>query len=262
MPKSPLEELRELVQAEADQMTSVATGGPPIDTVKAVYRKRRARIANLCKQLRFDDPNPHGDLWDWYGRWSSGDLPTYQSRREYVRGLLKPLLDAIDGMGTQLGSDLSGADLAGWELVESQIGRLRTRLAACDGPEDSQAVGLLCRDILVSLADAAYDPANHGPAGNSAVDRLNVVIDAAGAGSTNAGLRKLLKATVDFTNKVQHQRTATPRKAGICAEATVAAVHLVRRLTRDDPSPLEGEPATDLSWPPTPPPPQDDDVPF
>lgn len=262
MPKLALKELRELVQAEADQMIAVATGGPSIDTVKAVYRKRRARIGQLCQQLGFEDPNPHGELWDWYGRWSSGDLPSYQSRREYVRGLLKPLLDTIDGTGTQLGSDLPGADLTSWELVDAQISRLRTRLATCDGPEDSQAIGLLCRDIFVSLADAAHEPAAHGPADSSAVDRLNAVVEVAGGGSTNAGLRKLLKATVDFANKVQHQRTATSKKAGICAEATVAAVHLVRRLTQDESGPLDGETNADLSWPPAPPPPPDDEVPF
>lgn len=265
MPNSLLAELREMVRAEADQMTDVATGGPRIDDVKDVYRQRRERIAKLCSQLGLPDQNPHDELWDWYHHWSTGSgLGTYNSRRVYVRGLVKPLLDAIDTLESQpLGTGLPDVELTGWDAVRSQVDLLKQRVASCDGTDDSQAVALLCRELFITLAESAYRPELHGPTSNSAVDKLNLVIEAEADGSSNRALRKLLKATVDYANKVQHQRTATPKKAGICAEATIAGVHLIRRLTED-----EGEPSRDvtddLNWPPapTPPPPSDDDVPF
>jgi hypothetical protein len=30
---------------------------------------------------------PYRDLWEWYGRWSSGEMPSWQSRRNLVNGL-------------------------------------------------------------------------------------------------------------------------------------------------------------------------------
>lgn len=89
---------------------------------------------------------------------------------------------------------------------------------------------MLCRDILISLGQAAHDPAEHGEVGESAVDRLNAVVDAYSPGESNQKLRKLLKATFDYANVVQHQRPGAMHEAGICAEATVAATQIIRRL--------------------------------
>jgi len=121
--------------------------------------------------------------------------------------------------------------VTGWAAVDGQVAQLRRRLAVGRSPEDSQAVGLLCRDIMVTLADACHDPAKHGDVGASAVDRLNAVVDCLAPGEENQRLRKLLKATIDYANVVQHRRQGTLVEAGIVAEAAVAAVNLVRRLT-------------------------------
>lgn len=229
--KDPLELLLELVDAEMNLMTAVATGGPEIKTVRADYLKRRRAIKGLCKRLGFEDPNPYDDLWDWYGYWSR-ELETWQSRRTYVRELFRPLLDAINEYGDEkLGSELPGADLEGWDQVESQIRLLRVRLSTCDTSEDAQAIGLLCRDIMISLAQAAYDPEIHGEIeGESAVDQLHAVVDHHAPGKSNRVLRKMSKATIDFANVVQHRRDGNVAEAGIVAEATVACVSLVRRL--------------------------------
>jgi hypothetical protein len=212
-------------------MTSVATGGPQIDTVQADYFRHRRAIKALCKKYGFEDPNPYDDLWEWYGYWSR-ELGTYQSRRAYIRGLFKPLLEAINGYGEdQVGSDLSGADLEGWDQVESQVRLLGVRLSNCNASEDAQAIGLLCRDIMISLAQATYDPEFHDQVeGESAVNQLKAVIDYCAPGKSSRVLRKLTKATLDYANTVQHRRDGNVAEAGIVAEATVASVRLVRRL--------------------------------
>lgn len=225
-----LEELRSLIEAEMDQMTSVATGGPSIKYVDGEYRERRKRIRSLLGDLGLEDPNPHVDLWAWYGKWSR-DLKTYQARRDHIREMFNPLLKSIEDLQTQpLGSGLPEAETTGWDAVDGQVAQLRIRLAKSETSEDFQAIGLLCRDILISLGEAAHDPAEHGEVGESGVDRLNAVVDAYSPGESNQKLRKLLKATFDYANVVQHQRTGAMHEAGICAEATVAATQIIRRL--------------------------------
>ena len=228
----PLTQLRSDVEREMDVMTAVATGGPRIQDADAEYRKRRSRIRRLTDQFGLEDPNPHPDLWAWYGKWSR-DLGTYAERRSYVRRLFAPLLQRIDDLQSDsLGSGLAETEVTGWDAVDGQVAQLRIRLASCATSEDAQAVGLLCRDIMISLANAAYDEDEHGAVGVGAVERLNAVVGYLAAGTANERLRRLLKSTIDYANTVQHRRECSPAEAGIVAEATVAAVNLVWRLSQ------------------------------
>lgn len=227
---SLLDQLRAEVEAEMDLMTAVATGGPNIDGVNRSYRERRQRIRRLLKQLGLTDPNPYDDLWMWYGKWSR-DLGNYQLRREYIRELFAPLLEEVERLEDEsLGSDLEGFELDELPSVANQVAQLHVRAATCDTAEDAQAVGLLCRDILISLADEMHDEVIHGEVGQSAVDRLNAVVGTYAEGSSNQKLRKLIKATIDFANVVQHRRDGSPEEAMIVAEATMAVVRLLSRL--------------------------------
>lgn len=114
--------------------------------------------------------------------------------------------------------------MTGWPAVDAQVAQLRIRLASAATPEDHQAVGLLCRDLMISLAQAAYDGGILGDVGSSAVDQLYAVVDHHAGGHENEKLRRLLKTTIDFANVVQHRRGVSRREAGLVAEATVAAV--------------------------------------
>jgi hypothetical protein len=230
-PRSLVERLRLLVDQEVNLMTAVATGGPRIQFVNDEYIEQRAQIRELLEKLGLEDPNPYPDLWVWYGKWSR-DLPGYQSRRAHLRMLYAPLYAAMqDLLRERVGSELPGSEVTGWAAVDGQVAQLRRRLAAGRTSEDGQAIGLLCRDIMVTLADACHNPAVHGDVGASAVERLNAVADYLAPGEENQRLRKLLKATLDYANVVQHHRQGTLVEAGLVAEATVAAVNLMRRLT-------------------------------
>lgn len=77
------EELIAEIEKQRSLMSAVATGGPKIDTVNSEYIERRNRIAAELRRRSLADPNPHGDLWAWYGRWSAGDLRGWASRRAY-----------------------------------------------------------------------------------------------------------------------------------------------------------------------------------
>jgi hypothetical protein len=83
---------------------------------------------------------------------------------------------------------------------------------------------------MISLAEAVHDPATCGDVGASAVDQLNSVVDYHAKGPSNASLRKLVKAAIDYANVIQHRRGGDVAAAGLVAEATIGVVHLTRRL--------------------------------
>ena len=57
-------------------LISVATGGPRINDVEQRYHQTFAAVAAELARRRLENPITFGSLWDWYGRWSSGDLPS------------------------------------------------------------------------------------------------------------------------------------------------------------------------------------------
>jgi hypothetical protein len=234
IPGVEAKELATVIEQQAALMVTVATGGPKIETKQREYTARRQQIREELRRLGLEDPNPYGDLWAWHGYWSQ-HLPTYASRRAYFRELYQPLLDALEHLAERVvGADLQPAE-TGWPRVDHQLSQLRERYATAQTSEDCQAVGLLCRDVLRSLADATFDT-SHGRAGENvlgpadAVARLGFVVDAHALGETNRETRKVIKATLDLANKVQHDQSATLQQAALVAEATVAAVNLMRIL--------------------------------
>jgi hypothetical protein len=138
-------------------MVAVATGGPRIQEVNPQYTSRRDRIAAELRRRGLEDPNPHGDLWAWYGRWSSGDMPSWASRRAHLSEMYQPLIDQI-----RSGPSATGAAIfeepTGWPRVDRGIYELRRRLEQAQTEEQFQAVGLLCRETLISVAQVVYDP--------------------------------------------------------------------------------------------------------
>ncbi|HTH49981.1 MAG TPA: hypothetical protein VMB21_20880, partial [Candidatus Limnocylindria bacterium] len=86
--------IREL-EAEKAMMISVSTGGPRIQETNPQYIERRQKIRAFLLSIGLADPNSYTDLWAWYGKWSSGELPTYRSRREYLVQLFQPTIHAL-----------------------------------------------------------------------------------------------------------------------------------------------------------------------
>lgn len=226
-------ELERLIEAQKDLMIAVATGGPRIQEKNNEYRQRRATIAEKLREAGFEDPNPFSDLWAWHGRWSSGDLPTYRSRRDYIRDLYTPLLEVLAGRG---GGPISSAPTSaptGWAKVDRVVDRIVQGLGTARREEDFQTLGLLCRECLISLGEAVYDPEKHQspdgvtPSKTDAARMLGSYFAAEYAGSANEALRKHAKAALDLAVALQHKRTATLRDAALCAEATRTVVNIV-----------------------------------
>ncbi|MBI5436518.1 MAG: hypothetical protein HY937_05385 [Nitrosomonadales bacterium] len=208
-------------------MISVSTGGAKIQDVNDAFLISFDAIDQQLRSRGIENPLPYSDLWDWYGRWSSGDMPTYQSRRTFVSGLFAQLVQRIkSGRKEEF-------EPTGWNRVDRTITEIRNRLAQATTEEHFQAVGLLCREVLISTAQAVFDHNQHPTTDGikasqtDAKRMLEAYIAAVLPGSTNDFLRKHAKAALDLAVHLQHRRTATFRDAAICVEATTSVVNLI-----------------------------------
>jgi hypothetical protein len=230
-----------ILQRMKDILIAVSTGGPRIESVNTEYRDLYAAADSALRDMKLAHTNPFPDLWDWYGRWSGGDLPSYRSRREFVGHLLNPMLEQV--RGHRVGNVIPPTLPTGWTKVDRQVGETRRRLAEAETEEQFQAVGLLCREVLVSLAQAVHDPAHHPsldgvPASETDAKRmLESYIAAELPGSSHEALRRHARAAYALAVELQHKRTASFRETALCVEATSSIVNVIAIISgRRDPA--------------------------
>lgn len=228
----PAADLLREIEAQRALMIAVSTGGPRIQTVEAEYQARRAKIREGLDERDIEDPNPFDDLWAWYGKWSGGDLPTYQSRRQFMSELHAPLLSQIRAEEAGRGG-VREVEPTGWVKVDRGLHEARQRLTGATTEEQFQAVGLICRETLISLGQTVFDPEHHPTldgvaASNTDAKRmLEAYIAETLSGGANEASRRHARAALDLANQLQHKRTATFRDAALCAEATTSVVNLI-----------------------------------
>lgn len=242
MPLINDQELITEIEAQIGVMIAVATGGPRIEAKNLEYMGRRDLIRDGLAARELSDPNPYADLWAWYGKWSSGDLPTYQSRRQYMRELFAPLLERLRRGPGQRGADVFEGP-TGWPKVDHGLDLIKSQLESALSEEQFQAVGLLCRETLISLAQVAYDPTRHlptdgtEPSETDAKRMLDAYLAIELGGGANETARRHAKASLALANELQHKRTAAFRDAALCAEATISVVNLIAIVSgRRDPA--------------------------
>jgi hypothetical protein len=225
-------ELERLVEAQIDLMIAVATGGPRIQSKNDEYKQHRGVLRDKLQSLGKRDPNPFADLWAWYARWSSGDLPSYQDRREYVRAIYRELLEDLAGAPAPSRSEPS-REPTGWEKVDRTVDKIINSLGRATDEEEYQAVGLLCRECLISLAQAVFDSKKHRPTDGTqpsetdAYRMLDAYFSSEFSGEENKALRQHAKASLNLANHLQHKRTARYKVAALCSEATRTVVNIV-----------------------------------
>lgn len=124
----------------------------------------------------------------------------------------------------------------GWEKVDRQLSSAKTKLDAADTEEDFQGVGLLCREVLISLGQEVYDPGLHlpqdgvQPSRTDADRMLAAFLDSELAGGANQAARAHGKAALNLAVALQHKRTADWRIAALCLEASASVTNLVAIL--------------------------------
>lgn len=227
-----LKELIQQIERQKELMIAVATGGPKIKDVNAQYKVRRFEVLTKLQDIGIDDPNPYPDLWSWYGKWRDGSLPSWQARRTYIGTLYQPLLDALERR-SKTTSVVQPQEPTGWARVDRNVDKINNALAFAENEEDFQTVGLLCREAIISLAQAVYDSTKHSsvdgisPSNTDAKRMLENYIAAELTGSSNETHRKFAKTTVQLAIDLQHKRTASFREAALCAEATRSIINTI-----------------------------------
>lgn len=218
----------------ANEMIAVAADKKvPIRDVNDYYRARHKRIAAQLTELGLEDPNPHTDLWHFYKKWSA-DLPSWKERRRYVRDLYEPLIQRLTDAKTP---PVAVREPTGWERVDRTLAKAHDRLRSAKHEEDFQTVGLLCREILISLGQAVFEPAVHStedgvmPSSTDGGRMIEAFLRTAASGGSNENVRKHARAALSLAAELQHKRTADFRGAALCLEATSSITSIVAILS-------------------------------
>lgn len=229
---SEVKSLLQDIDKQKTVMIDVATGGSRIQEVNEEYKEKRISIISKLQVMGLQDPNPFSDLWNWYNKWSDGSLPTYRSRRSYLADLYQQVIDNLT-LSLQQPEPQQIVEPTGWARVDRNIDKIVRVLANAHNEEDYQAAGLLCREAIISLAQAVYEPERHPsldgvtPSETDAKRMLENYIAAELAGSSNEALRKYVKDAYQLAVTLQHKRNATFREAALCVEATRSLVNSI-----------------------------------
>lgn len=118
------EELLQAVDWIKATMIAVATGGPRINEVQAAFAEKYDEVAKELTSRSVHNPIPYRDLWQWYRRWSSGDMPSWQSRRKFVNDLVEDLIANLQEASTSSLAAFS-PEPTGWKRVDRAVTEAR-----------------------------------------------------------------------------------------------------------------------------------------
>lgn len=215
-----------------DILISVATGGQRIQEISKEYQQSYLKVSAALKRLNIENPNSFVDLWQWHARWSSGEMPQYKDRRAFIGEMYGVLLKTLQESEQPELLNVS-VNLTGWERIDRSVKEIKIRLRQADCEEKYQAIGLLCRETIISLAQAIYNEEKHPPLDGvkpSKTDAKRMIesyISTVLNGGSNENLRKYTRASLDLANELAHKRTATLKEAALCSSATVSLVNLI-----------------------------------
>lgn len=230
-------ELLEALDRLQAMMISVATGGPRIDDENGRFGLQFREVHEELLSRGITARLPYENLWDWRGRWTKGDLPSWQSRREFINGIFEPIARQV---GTGAASDF---EPTGWTRIDRTIKTARQQLLAAASEENFQTVGLLCREALITLGQEVWDVIRHPsvdgvlPSGTDARRRLEAYIAVELATGANEEARRHARGALALAVALQHRRTANFRDAAMCLEGTTSVINLVAIIEgRRDPT--------------------------
>ncbi len=233
-----VEGLIELLDAQNQLLISVATDGPAIKTVDSKYKQRRKTLNDGLRSRRIKPPFPFDDLWAWHGQWSSGDLPSYASRRAYISSLANPVREQLEAMldGVQV-ADPGAHPSAAWVGLNTRIEGIVDELRTARTTDDYQDVGRRCREVLIDTARLLGNPSlvpagQVAPKAADAKAWLDLFLASRAAGRSHAELRKFIPAAWDLAQKVTHGGIERV-DAYAAAQATVLVVRTLQQLASD-----------------------------
>ncbi|MBQ2047240.1 MAG: hypothetical protein II260_08625 [Muribaculaceae bacterium] len=225
--------LLQSIETVRNIMISVATGGNNIQDENDRYQKLHGEIVINCKKLNLVYNNTFGNLWDWYRKWKT-DFPTWQGRRAYIHELFSPTLAYFEEIEPAQNIDTL-VELTEWERIERTILKIKKETSLAKDEEDFQGIGLLCRDVIISLAQAVYNPLIHGETdengthigASDAVRMLTNYINYTLHGKDNKELRDYIKTANAIANRLTHKRSATKKDMLLTMSSTISLINFI-----------------------------------
>lgn len=212
-----------------EMMINVSVGRKRIQEVDDYYKVRERRIREMLPaDVKYD--NPHSDLWSWYHHWSK-ELPSYASRRQYVRDIFGPAIATVSKRSTLPSEPRLPT---GWERVDRAMAKARQSLATASNEEEFQAIGLLCREVIISVGQAVYDAKLHGTLDVERISdtdgnrMITAYVQHRFPGASFDEIRAHARAAMNLALKLQHSRTATHQIAALCVEATGSTAAVIK----------------------------------
>lgn len=238
-PKENKDSVIALINAEKDILIKVGTGALQIRDIKINndYKIKHAYLLTVLKQLGLEPVHSYNDLWDWYNDYNLRGLATYQSRRIFIRDIFDPLLNTIQN-SEETALQIISYELTGWEKVDDGVARLKEVLTEANETADFQSVGMYGRELLITLAQAVFDKEKHlSPdgtnIGNSDSKRmLEAYIHYCLHKKSKEREIKFAKSSIDFSNELTHNRTASQMDAELCYNAVLSTVHIIKVLNK------------------------------
>lgn len=120
-----------------------------------------------------------------------------------------------------------------WYLIKFAITEIKKREKAATRVEQFQAVGTLCRELIITLAQTVYNEDDHPSLDGVKVSKtdanrmLESYIKAVQKGDKNEELRSYAKSTNKLANALTHKRSSTKRDMMLCTSATLTLVNFV-----------------------------------
>jgi hypothetical protein len=215
-----------------NQLIAISTGHGRIQDFDDYYKARHRRITSALDTRGIDNPNPFESLWDWYKKWKT--FGSYSERRRFINDMYEPLIVRIINAPKPV---VPAREPTGWDRVDRAVEKAHSRMESAKHEEDYQTVGLLCREILISLGQAVYNPSVHTsqdgmiPSTTDASRMIEAFLAHTASGSSNEIVRRHAKAALQLAVELQHRRTADLRAAALCLEATSSTVNIVTILS-------------------------------
>lgn len=230
------EQIISQIEQIKSKLISVSTGGAQIQDVNKSYKELYSSLHSSFNTIGIEDPNIFPDLWDWYGRWRQGDMPHYSDRRTFVSNLYRNVLEIIEkSVDTAEASEYTPT---GWERVDRTVYEMKHRLSVANNEEQFQAIGMLGREALITVAQQVFNKSVHlsddgiVPSDTDSKRMLDAFLNYSLSGPSNERQRKFAKASVDLANQLTHDRMAERSDAELCLTSVTAVVNTVRIIDR------------------------------
>lgn len=161
------------------------------------------------------------------------ELPLFENNPDAI-GLRKTLIERYASFSVMPVFEQSIAP-TGWERVDRSIEEMKSRLKAADTEEKYQAIGMLGRETLISIAQQVFDKERHPSVDGTDISptdakRMFEAYISFELAAESEKVVKYVKSSVDMSNQLTHDRNATKRAAGICVLAVASIANLMRHL--------------------------------